>query len=499
MLIFMIGLLAAPLAEAQLSVEYAEWEKGPEGFLLTKKEKKEWSKIKTDEAAEHFIELFWARRNPELTSAYNPFKAEFEAKVRFADETFGDKNHLGSLTDRGRVLILMGRPENRQVRGPAQTVPAIGSTQGGTDAVEGGTEVWLYIPEDLPEGFKVKGSQIFFMFYEEKLGSNVFSIDRSNRESFKGMNALTLAPEAYVLHPNLKEVPKPISIADARSAQPAHLGWLDGEEAPFNDAVRVISEAGVSDGINEPLWVHIELPADAPQLDLLAGRVSTADGEVLSNFEIDAAPLAGQYGSAYHLSFPLEPGSYKVDIVGAAGGEPQVTESIDVELSAVPEEGTWMSPLWIGIGAQPQPESKLGAPFTFGGWHLVPVTGPDYVKADEIAYFGFVVRPALTEVGAVDLKARIRVKRDGKTLGQALIMPLDASQIMGDLYMYGNSIGLSKIPEAGSYEFEFRIMEEISETAVERTVPIDITESISDRISEEGSALENPAGNAVEK
>ena len=39
MLIFMIGLLAAPLAEAQLSVEYAVWEKGPEGFLLTKKEK----------------------------------------------------------------------------------------------------------------------------------------------------------------------------------------------------------------------------------------------------------------------------------------------------------------------------------------------------------------------------------------------------------------------------------------------------------------------------
>ena len=476
LLVFMVGLLAAPLVEAQLSGEYADWDESPAGFLLTKKEKKEWVKIKTDEAAERFVELFWARRNPELTSAYNPFKAEFEAKVRFADENFSGKNHRGATSDRGRVLILMGRPESRQVRGPAQTVPSLGSTQGGTDAVDGGTEVWLYNPQELPEGFKVKGSQIFFLFYEEKMGSNIFTIDRSNRESFKGMSVLTQGPDVYLLHPNLKEVPKPISIADARSAQPTHLGWLDSGDAPFNDAVRVISEPGVSDGTNQPLWVHIELPNDAPTLDLLAGRVTTTDGEVVSNFEIEATPLAGQYGSVYHLAFPLEPGSYKVDIVGAAGGEPQVTESIDTEVSTLDEEGTWMSPLWIGIAAEPKPDSKLGAPFTFGGWHLIPVTGPDYVKANEIAYFGFVVRPALTEEGAVDLKASIRVKKDGKTLGRALVMPLDASQVLGDLYMYGNSVGLSKIPEVGSYVFEFTITEETSETAVERAVPIDLVE-----------------------
>jgi GWxTD domain-containing protein len=477
LLVFVIGFVAVSPVEAQLSAEFADWDEGPEGFLLTKKEKKEWAKITTDQAAEQFIELFWARRNPDLASSYNRFKAEFEAKVRFADENFGGKNHRGATDDRGRVLILMGRPESRQVRGPTQTVPAIGTTQGGTDAVEGGTEVWLYNPQELPEGFKVKGSQIFFLFYEEKLGSNVYTIDRSNRESFKGMTALNQAPDVYLLHPNLKEVPKPISIADARNAQPAHLEWLDGREARFNDAVRVISDAGVSDGVGpSPLWVHIELPKDAPTLDLLAGRVKTADGEVLSNFEIDAAPLAGQYGSAYHLSFPLEPGSYKVDIVGSAGGEPQVTQSIDTELSTVPDEGTWMSPMWVGTAATPQPESKLGAPFTFGGWHLIPVTGPDHVKEDELAYFGFVVRPALTGEGAVDLKVRIRVKRDGKALGRALVMPLDASQIMGDLYMYGNSVGLSKIPEAGKYEFEFTVTEETSETSVDRTVPVDLVE-----------------------
>ncbi len=475
LLIFALAVLLAPLTEAQLSSEFAGWAEGPEGFLLSKKEKKAWDKITTDAEAERFIELFWARRNPEVNNPYNSFKAEFESKVRFADENFGYKGHRGSLSDRGKVLILMGRPEQRQVRGPT-TVPSVGSAGGATDAVEGSTEVWLYNPATLPEGFKVKGSRLLFMFYEEKLASNNFSFDRSNRDSFPGMNALAKAPEAYLLHPELKEAPKPISVADGRTASPDHLAWCDQDDAPFDDSVRVIAELGLSDGINEPLWVHIELPPEAPPLDLLVGRVKTTDGEVLSNFEIDATPLKGQYGSAYHLSFPLDPGTYTVEIAGASGGVPQVTERIETEVSTGPEEGTWLSQPWFGISADPNPDAPLGAAFTFGGWHLVPVSGPDLTRGAEIAYFGFLERPALTEEGAVELKARIRVTKDGKPIGKPFTMPLDASQVTGDLYMYGNSIGLSGLPEPGSYELEFTIIEEISETVVERSVSLEISD-----------------------
>jgi GWxTD domain-containing protein len=476
LLIFTLVVLIAPLAEAQLSSEFAGWADGPEGFLLTKKEKKAWDKISSDADAERFIELFWARRNPEVNNPYNPFKAEFDAKVIFADETFGYPGHRGALTDRAKVLILMGKPEQRQVRGPAQAIPAIGGPTGGTDAVDGGTELWMYNPATLPEGFNVKGSRVVFMFYEVKIASNNFALDRSNRESFTGTSALAKAPDAYIVHPELKEPPKPISVANGRSAQPAHLAWCDQDDAPFDDSARVISELGLSDGINEPLWVHIELPPEAPPLDLLVGRVKTTDGEVLSNFEIDATPLKGQYGSAYHLSFPLDPGSYTVDIAGASGGVPQVTERVEIEVTTMPREGTWLSPLWFGISAEPNPDAPLGAAFTIGGWHLVPVSGPDLTKESEIAYFGFLERPVLDEDGAVDLKARIKVKKDGKPIGRPFTMPLDASQVMGDLYMYGNSIGLSGLPEPGSYELEFTITEETSETSVERSISLEISD-----------------------
>jgi GWxTD domain-containing protein len=472
---FTLAIFLAPIALAQLSGDYADWAEGPEGFLLTKKEKKEWAKITTDAEANRFIQLFWARRNPEPNSSFNAFKAEFESKVRFADANFGYAGRRGALSERGRVLILMGRPDSRQVRG-IEGAPSVGPASGETGAVENNTEAWYYDPANLPAGFKAKGAQLYFLFYEERLDSNNFELDRTNRESFKAMSALSRAPQVYLLHPDLKEVPKPVSIASGAPASDAHLAWLDSGDAPFDDVAIVFSELGVSDGINRPLWVHLELPPDAPQLDLLAGRVMGPGGEVLSNFEIAPTPIAGQYGMAYHLSFPLAEGSYTVEIVGSVGGEPQLIRSLESEVTQVPEEGTWMSPLWLGTGVTPNPEAKLGEAFTIGGWHLTPLSGPELTRASEIAYFGFVVRPVLNEEGAIDLVSQVQLMRDGKEFGKPLTVPLDPSRIFGDLYMYGNSIGLTSLPEIGPYDFEFTVTETNSGTSTKRLVSIEITE-----------------------
>jgi len=472
---FTLAIFLAPVADAQLSSDFADWDEGPEGFLLTKKEKKEWAKIKTDAAAEQFIELFWAKRNPEPNNPFNAFRAEFEAKVRFADQNFAFGRVRGALSARGQVLILMGRPDRRQVRG-IDGAPSVDIGSGDTGDVENNTETWYYDPTKLPAGFKAKGAQLYFLFYEERLDSNAFELDRTNRESFKAMSALSRAPGVYLLHPNLKEVPKPISIAGAAPASADHLMWLDQGEAPYDDVAIVFSELGVADSVNRPLWVHLEMPPDAPALDLLVGRVAGQDGEITSNFEIAPTTIVGQYGATYHLSFPLSVGSHTVEIVGAAGGEPQLIQKIAAEISAVPDEGTWLSPVWLGTGVTPNPEALNGEAFTIGGWHLTPISGPELTRASEIAYFGFIVRPALNEEGAVNLESTIQLKRDGEPFGRPLTVQLDPSKTIGDLYMYGNSIGLAGVPETGLYEFEFTITETISGTSSKRLLPIEITE-----------------------
>ena len=470
----LVGVLTST-AEAQLSDQYAGWADGPEGFLLTKKEQKEWAKITTDADAKRFIELFWVRRNPDPRSTVNPFKAEFEAKVRFADENFGYGAHRGSLSARGQVLILMGRPDSRQVRG-IEGAPSTGPASGATGAVENNTEVWYYDPSKLPEGFKAKGAQLYFLFYEERLDSNNFELDRTNRESIKALSALARAPDVYLLHPDLKEVPKPVSVVGGAPASAAHLGWFDIGEAPLDGAARVISELGVADEIHRPLWVHLELPEEAPELDLLVGRVTGSDGEVVSDFEIVADPLPGQYGTSYHLTLPLSEGSYSVDIVGVTGSELQVARRLAIDVSGIPQDGTWLSPLWLGLKATPTPEAKHGSAFTVGGWHLTPISGPELTRAQEIVYFGFVVRPVPDAEGAAELVSRVHVKRDGVALGRPLEVSVGASRVMGDLHMYGNSIGLGGFPEVGPYELVFEITETGSGASIERSLTIEITE-----------------------
>ena len=151
-------------------------------------------------------------------------------------------------------------------------------------------------------------------------------------------------------------------------------------------------------------------------------------------------------------------------------------QSLETEITSIPEDGTWMSPLWLGISASPNQEANLGDAFTVGGWHSIPISGPELTRASEITYFGFIVRPALNEEGEVELRAKIQLKMDGKPLGRPLIMTLDSSHMFDDLYMYGNSIGLKALPEVGPYEFEFEIMEKNSDTAAVQSVSLEITE-----------------------
>ena len=53
--------VAAGTALGDLS-KYKDWAKSPEAYFLTPPEREEWAKIKSDEDAEKFIQLYWAKR-----------------------------------------------------------------------------------------------------------------------------------------------------------------------------------------------------------------------------------------------------------------------------------------------------------------------------------------------------------------------------------------------------------------------------------------------------
>ena len=453
-----------------------DWDESPAGFLLTKDEQKEWKTVTTEAAARDFIELFWARRNPDPTSAFNPFKADFENKVRYADEQYTWEKRRGAVTDRGRILILMGAPHYSENRFPTDTIDRIEDLAAGSDEVRANAKLWFYDPQQLPEAFGLKGSRLIFTFYEEKAGSNNFTLDRSHQEATMALRAASKAPGVYLLHPDLTEVPKPVSLPGGEAPTAAQLAWLDAGSAPLDDQLLAAAEVGVADPGNRPFWLHLELPADAPVLDVIAGRVSSTDGVVKSTFQVPASALATSTGStAYHLTFPLNPGTHRVEVAGAAGGAAQVLWSDEVVIPPTAAEGTWMTPLMFGLSVIQEEEWKLGSPFGFGALHLLPLTATALPSQTELSYFGHVIRPGLNEAGEPALEVKVTLKMNGQRLGRPLTLTLPAVSIADGLWVYANSINLAALPQTGSYKLDFKVTDTISDVSVERDAVLDIT------------------------
>src|SRR5205085_2577242 len=141
---------------AQLSMAKADWARGPVQYLMTKDEQAQWNTLKSDADADRFIALFWARRDPTPNTPQNEFRTEFENRVQYADQHFGTARQRGSLTDRGRILILFGAPTRAMRTGgrgginqpttPGGTLGAAGATTGSEaeDTSTAEQQLWVY-------------------------------------------------------------------------------------------------------------------------------------------------------------------------------------------------------------------------------------------------------------------------------------------------------------------------------------------------------------------
>ncbi len=82
-------------------------------YLITRQETKQFKNTPPEERAK-FIEEFWKVRDPDPTSEENEFRDEYYRRIDEANHLFHEGS-AGWLTDRGRVHILLGAPERRDV------------------------------------------------------------------------------------------------------------------------------------------------------------------------------------------------------------------------------------------------------------------------------------------------------------------------------------------------------------------------------------------------
>jgi len=117
---------------------YQKWLEEDVHWIITAHERSEFMNLSTDQQRDRFVEAFWSRRDPTPGTPENEFKEEHYRRLAYSNTNFAS-GVPGWKTDRGRVYIVYGQPDEISTRPsptPQQTPANAGSSYP--------TQIWRY-------------------------------------------------------------------------------------------------------------------------------------------------------------------------------------------------------------------------------------------------------------------------------------------------------------------------------------------------------------------
>ena len=481
---------AATASFAQLSMSKADWARGPVQYFMTKDEVTAWNAIKSDADADKFIALFWARRDPTPATPQNEFREDFDRRVQYADQTFANGRQRGSLTDRGKALILFGAP-TRAVRTPGRpvqqsadpTATAIGTQN--EDTV-GEMQTWIYEGPIAEKMFNAPKVEIRFI---DRLNNKDLRME-TPRFDFSGASQRVVI--AALTQPNLTAVPtyqpqstpqpQPAAAAPAAPAAPttelktaalqtAVTDAKAGKGTAKNAYVSYAEFIAPKGGYYAPFGLYV--PASSgltvDSADTFFGVIEDSTGKRVLAFEEPAKLTASKTDFFVDKSLDLPAGKYTATVGLAKAGTPVIITSGPVELSGATGA---TSRLILSDNVYELTEAApVKTPFAFGKLKIVPKASMQFTNKDELNYFVELHNPtvdATTNLPKVQMKLDL-VDAKGKTvagapLSDAQALPLSGAVGPGE-YAIISGIPLSQMAKPlppGEYTLKMRILDTIS-------------------------------------
>lgn len=96
----------ATMSEQQIDKEFAETQ-----YISTPAERDQYEKLQGVDAKRQFLYDFWKKQNSNPVSNNNDYRADYLKRVAYANDHFRSGNREGWQTDRGRVYVIYGNPD----------------------------------------------------------------------------------------------------------------------------------------------------------------------------------------------------------------------------------------------------------------------------------------------------------------------------------------------------------------------------------------------------
>src|SRR5450830_80182 len=430
----LVLLLAATPCLAALD-KHKDWEKSPASvYLATDDEKKEWKKIASDEEAEKFIALFWARRDPDIKTPRNEYRERFEELVKLADERFALGRKRGALTERGKALLLIGPPKEIRTKATSSADTPVGGTSGvGQFTGAGGgapvTYTFVYDKAHLPPWADVPSQEIGFIVDAGAGTESLVDVGPARKLENK-------AVQMALVNPQLKEVPvyKTKEQVAAEQKAAADKAAEESKGPALSEGARATLD-GLAKGAKEPFGPLALLPVSYRdgasrlmlQLFVPAGAAGTGEGAKLLVLARDkdgkdavrleeAAALRKTKADFFtDRAVRIVPGDY--DVAAALvdpAGKVLASARRPVTVPPLPTEFA-SSSLVVAINDFPVEAPKPDEPFTFSARRFV-VKGDGLVDlADGLSYAVRLYNPPVDPVSqTVTLKRTVKIKPKGQ-------------------------------------------------------------------------------------
>ena len=114
-----------------LATPYKKWLDQEVVYIISGEERKAFTQLNTDEDRQEFVEQFWLRRDPTPGTSGNEFKEEIYRRINYANDHFS-ANIAGWRTDRGRIYIQYGPPDEKEAHPAGGTYQRPAEQGGGT-------------------------------------------------------------------------------------------------------------------------------------------------------------------------------------------------------------------------------------------------------------------------------------------------------------------------------------------------------------------------------
>jgi GWxTD domain-containing protein len=378
--------------------------------LMLPDEEKTFRDLKDKADRAEFQKIFWARRDPDLDTPDNEYQATYNSERAEVDRQFRVAGQSGSLTDCGRVYLLLGKPDEMKQDKQSGDAPSLRPP-----------EVWTY--RDRP-GQTFAGGQVQIAFEKDcQLPQGARLSEQLNRVA-----------EGKIAHPNLayKKGPdgKIVKLVDQLPKPSPAQALLKTPRQDFpvttQNAMMLRSPEGATyvAGLVRAAGVPREAGAKVQPVNVVVQAVdaqgkTAAQKDRLVNGEFaDDGSVMASYG------LTLRPGKYtlNVAVLDPKSGKGSVA-AIPVEVPDLSEGELEIMPLVLlqnieEGGATPDPKDPM-SDFVLGTNRLTPSFDNAFAKTGSMSVIGAVYNATKDPAtGKASLNWSFSILKDGKPVAK---------------------------------------------------------------------------------